>query len=442
MVRIGPMASRIFPIDRRELLAGLGAGALVAGFSRSACTAGPVQVELRAKPGMLALRPGQAETPIWSLEGPSRPLRYKRGSSVEMSLQNDLGRPVVVDWHGLDGIPSAEPLLGEIPLTPGAIAHFTASLRHAGTLFGDLRLLGDGHGPASRALPLIVEENEPPTVDRDEVFLIEDFRLPADGSAIGPASAPRDAAPVYTVNGLISPIIAAHSNQRLRLRLINGCQRHVVAAKIEGTDVRVVAMDGQPAEPFFARNGAMLLAPGNRADVFIDVTGQPGTTSAIVLHDGKEARPIARLVASSEPPARSAPLPPAPPLPSNGLPERLELNRAQRFDLVLNGAEWVAPANFSATAAPAFRVKASRVVVLALANRAPTATTFHLHGHHFRLLDRLDDGWKPYWLDTLAIEPGQTQRIAFLAEYAGRYLLESTANDWAAPKLLRWYSVE
>jgi len=203
-----------------------------------------------------------------------------------------------------------------------------------------------------------------------------------------------------------------------------------------------MAMDGQPAEPFFARNGAIVLAPGNRTDVFIDVTAQPGTTSAILLHDGKEARPIARLVTSNEPATRPVPLPPAPPLPSNGLPERLELKGAQRFDLVLNGAEWVAPAGFSATAAPAFRVRANRVVVLALTNRAPIATTFHLHGHHFRLLDRLDDGWKPYWLDTLAIEPGETQRIALLAEYAGRYLLESTAMDWAAPKLLRWYSVE
>jgi FtsP/CotA-like multicopper oxidase with cupredoxin domain len=442
MVRIGLMSNGDWLPNRRALLAGLGAAALGAGADRSAFAAAATSVPLWAKPGTLALRPGQAETPIWSLEAPSRPPRFRRGSSVEIALQNGLDRPVAVDWHGLDGIPSAEPLLGQVPLAPGAKASFTASLRHAGTLFGDLRLLADGRGPLSRALPLIVDENQPPTVDRDEVFLIEDFRLRADGTAIGPGSDPRDATPVYTVNGLISPDIAVHSNQRLRLRLINGCQRQVVAAKIEGADVRVMAMDGQPAEPFFARGGAIVLAPGNRTDAFIDVTAQPGTTSAILLHDGKEARPIARLVTSNEPPARPAPLPSAPPLPSNDLPERLELKGAQRFDLVLNGAEWIAPASFSATAAPAFRVKANRVVALALANRAQTATTFHLHGHHFRLLDRLDDGWKPYWLDTLAVEPGQTERIAFHAEYAGRYLLESTATDWTAPKLLRWYSVE
>jgi FtsP/CotA-like multicopper oxidase with cupredoxin domain len=113
-----------------------------------------------------------------------------------------------------------------------------------------------------------------------------------------------------------------------------------------------------------------------------------------------------------------------------------------RIDLPLAGSEWVAPAAFATSAAPAFRAKTGRIVVLALTNRAATATVFHLHGHHFRLLDRLDDGWKPYWLDTLAVEPGQTERIAFAAEYAGRWLVEAAATDWAAPKLLRWYSVD
>ena len=81
-------------------------------------------------------------------------------------------------------------------------------------------------------------------------------------------------------------------------------------------------------------------------------------------------------------------------------------------------------------------------MVLALTNRASIPAVFHLHGHHFRLLDRLDDGWKPFWLDTLLIDAGQTQRIAFAAQHAGRWLLESMASDWAAPRLVRWYSVE
>jgi FtsP/CotA-like multicopper oxidase with cupredoxin domain len=227
----------------------------------------------------------------------------------------------------------------------------------------------------------------------------------------------------------------------LRLRLINACQRQVIAVKIDGGEVRVMAMDSQPAEPFPARNGALVLAPGGRSDVVIDATGSPGSSTDILLHDGSEARAIARLVISSEPPTRSAPLPPAPPLQSNGLPAQLDLKNALRVEVALQGNEWMRLPKV-AQAPALFGTRPGRVVVLALSNRGATATVFHLHGHHFRLLDRLDDGWKPFWLDTLAIEPGQTQRIAFLAKYPGRYLVESIATDWAAPRFVRWYAVE
>jgi FtsP/CotA-like multicopper oxidase with cupredoxin domain len=218
----------------------------------------------------------------------------------------------------------------------------------------------------------------------------------------------------------------------------------VIAVKLEGLEVRVMAIDSQPAEPFIARNGALLLPPGGRIDAFGDISAAAGSASPILLHDGKDARAIGRLLVSSEQPVRAAPLAPAPPLPSNGLPAQLDLKNALRVDVALGAAptDWLAPANFVASTPPAFRAKTGRVVVLALTNRAAIATVFHLHGHHFRLLDRLDDGWKPFWLDTLAIEPGQTQRIAFAAEYAGRWLIESVATDWAAPRLVRWYAVE
>ena len=293
-------------------------------------------------------------------------------------------------------------------------------------------------------MPLIVAESEPVAVDRDEPFLIEDWRLRPDGTAIAPGVDPGDTTPLYTVNGLTMPDITARAHERLRLRFINGCQRAVIAVKMEGYEVRIMALDSQPAEPFPARNSAIVLAPGGRADAFIDADAAPGSASPILLHDGKEARPIARLVVSKEPPLRDAALPAAPPLPSNGLPAQLDLKGALRSELTLGGppADWVRPADFARSAAPAFRARAGRTVVLALTNRGDLPVVFHLHGHHFRLLDRLDDGWKPFWLDTLAIDSGQTQRIAFAATYAGRWLLEAAATDWAAPRLLRWYSVE
>jgi len=455
MVRIEPMADRIFRPDRREFLAGLGAAALgpampamadAQGLQRTQSALARLPLALRAKAETIALGLGGPDTPIWSLAGSAQDqaFRFKRGDAPEITLLNELPVATLLNWHGIDGAAVAEPLLARAPLAPLATDSFAFPLRHAGTYLCDLRLLGDGQARPSAARALIVQENEAVAVDRDEVFLIEDWRLRPDGSAIAAGTDPKDTTPLYTINRKTTLDIPARTHERLRLRFINGCQRTVIAIKIEGHDVRVMALDGQPAEPFFARGSAVVLAPGGRADVFIDAAMPAGSTSAILLHDGTEARPIARLVASDQPPIRSAPLPAASALPSNGLPAQLDLRNALRVDLSLGGiqSDWVAPANFAATTSPAFRAKPGRIVVLALTNRAPIATVFHLHGHHFRLLDRLDDGWKPYWLDTLAIEAGRTQRVAFSAEYAGRWLMEAMATDWAAPRLLRWYSVE
>jgi FtsP/CotA-like multicopper oxidase with cupredoxin domain len=407
---------------------------------------GRPSLTLRAKAGVIALRPGAPDTPIWSLQGPTPEpgFRFKRGDELDVTLQNELPVPAVLNWRGIDGAPAAEPLAARMPLAPGAKESFVVPLRYAGTFLCDLRLLGDGQPRPSGARALVVQESDAITVDRDEVLLIEDWRLRPDGTAIAPGTDSKDAMPLYTINGLTTLDIPVRTHQRLRFRFINSCQRNVIALKIEGLDARVMAIDSQPAEPFMARGGTLVLAPGTRVDALIDAAVPPGSTSSILLHDGREARPLARLVASNEPPLRDAPLPVAPPLPSNGLPTQLDLKNALRVDLTLGGpqADWVTPASFASAAAPAFRVRVGRTVVLALTNRANIPEIFHLHGHHFRLLDRLDDGWKPYWLDTLAIDSGQTQRIALSAEYGGRWLMEAVATDWAAPRLVRWYSVE
>jgi len=421
-------------------MAGLAVAALGPALPRIATAEGRQSLHLRAAADTIALDPARSPTQVASLQGPAPTIRVKRGGELDLRLRNDLPAPVALDLYGVDGARSAEPLARRTAVAAGAEDTFIVPLRQPGTFLCAVRLLG----AAVRPLPLIIEDSDAPPVDRDEAFLVEDWRLQADGTAIAAGSAPGDTVAIYTVNGRIAPEITLRANQRLRLRLINGCQRNVIALKIEGLEVRVMALDGAPAEPFPARNGALVLAPGGRADVHIDATASPGSSASILLHDGREARPIARLVTSSEPPVRPVPLPPAPALPSNELPAQIDLTGALRADLALSGIEagWVLPAKLETAAAPAFRAKRGRTVVLALSNGSSVAAVFHLHGHHFRLLDRLDDGWKPFWLDTLAVEPGQTQRIAFAAEHAGRWLIEAMATDWTAPRLVRWYSVE
>lgn len=441
MVRISLMKPRIFAPDRREVLAGLltGLGASAAGLTAGG--AGPLvtaQLALQARAATLALRPGQPATPIWELAAVShtRGVHLKRGDRCEVVFRNDLPVPLAPAWYGPT---AADPLRGRAPTAPDATETSIISIPNAGTLLTDFRLFEDGLKQPTRPLPIIAAESSRVAVDRDVVLLIEEWRLRPDGTAVPPGQDPKETKPLYTINGQTSFELSASADERLRLRFINASQRSVLAIKLENHEVQVMALDGQPAEPFPARNGALVLAPGARADAFVDAA----TSAPFLLHDGKEARQIGSLAISGKL-ERRVPLSPPQPLPLNDLPEKLDLKGALRFDVALGAPDpgWTRPANFSTAAAPAFRARTGRTVVLTLKNPAPVATVFHLHGHAFRLLDKLDDGWKPYWLDTLAIEPGQTHRIAFAATSPGRWLLESVVTDWAAPRLVRWYGVE
>ncbi len=445
MCDVFAMKASLGALSRRSLLAGfgtgLGIGLMPPLVLARAAAAPPPPLRLRARAESLPLMSGQPAASAWGLASSEPQLRTRQGSVTPLALVNDLPVPTTLTFRGPSPVMDFEPLLGQPALAPAASANFKIGGPSAGTGILDLRLLLDGARAPGRALPVIVDEAQPLTVDRDEIFLIEDWRLTPDGTALAPGRDPHDAQTAFTVNGQSLPELRARAHDRIRLRFINGCQRAVIAVKIADLEVRIMAIDSQPAEPFLARNGAVVLPPGGRTDVLIDMPAATTAPLPILLHDGSTARPIGRLVRSEEPPLRTAPLPAAPALPSNGLPEKLDLKNAVRAEFALDGAEWLAPANFTAASSPAFHAKAGRTVVLALTNRAAIATTVHLHGHHFRLLDRLDDGWKPYWLDTLAFQPAQTQRIAFAADTAGRFLIESMGADWAAPRLVRWYEI-
>jgi hypothetical protein len=52
-----------------------------------------------------------------------------------------------------------------------------------------------------------------------------------------------------------------------------------------------------------------------------------------------------------------------------------------------------------------------------------------MHGHHFRRSTGSTMAGKPFWLDTLLLNAGQTQRIAFLKWNILQWLIEATGID-------------
>ena len=200
-----------------------------------------------------------------------------------------------------------------------------------------------------------------------------------------------------------------------------------------------MAIDGQPAEPFIARDSRVALARATASISLSTRRSRRAAVAPIVLETDKGEVPLARLVYEAGAPARPAPLPDPKPLPANPLPERMDFRGvAVRRRHVPLGAK---PPAASRTGKPLFSVKRGRTVMLGLVNRTALAHSVHLHGHHFRLLDRLDDGWKPFWLDTLMVPKMDTWRIAFVADNPGKWVIQ--ARRWSNPGTgqVAWFEV-
>lgn len=415
-------------LSRRRLVAGLGLAATCLRLPAFAQPQGAAQDgfrPLRAYQNTITL-PGRGPTAIWCYDGIGPGLRVKRGEELRIRLINDLPEPTAIHWHGvrapnaMDGAPH----LTQSPVAPGASFDYRFRPPDAGTFW--FHPAGNASAQMGRGLrgALIVEESTPVEADRDALLMIEDWPF-APGT---PA----------TVNGAADIELAVRTNERLRLRLVNATAARALALRIERHAPRVMAIDGQPAEPFVARDSRVALAPGNRVDLFLDLPLRAGERAAIFLVDGGSERPIARLAYAGEA-ARAASLAEPKPLPPNALPERLDLRSASRHDAALNTfAPLPAPLH---ERPPLFSVRRGRVVVLAFANRTEHSQTVHLHGHHMRLLDRLDDGWKPYWLDTPTIAARQTDRVAFLADNPGKWLIEAQALRDGEARTGAWFAV-
>ena len=218
---------------------------------------------------------------------------------------------------------------------------------------------------------------------------------------------------LLTVNSDPALAIPVKSNERVRLRLVNAANARVFPLRIEGHAARVMAIDGQPAEPFPAQDSRVSLGPGNRVDLFVDAMQEPGSSASIMVDQNGTEIAVARLVYEKDAKARPAPLPEPKPLPANPLPERIDLKAAFRLDIPLEGGAmskmmmgrmrgeeiaghgidpaarvWTMAGHSSSGhhGPPLFSVKRGRPVTLAFANNTAFPHAMHTHGHHFRLV--------------------------------------------------------
>ena len=227
--------------------------------------------------------------------------------------------------------------------------------------------------------------------------------------------------------------------------------------RFDDLKVYVAAVDGQPTDTFEPLRATLPFSPGSRYDLLLDMpeAGAKGAITALLGpgvplvaaradRRARGGRPAAdralaaeRAAAAGDPAAeRRAP----------GRGRSPAARGAARTGSPSTPATRPGSGRSTAQAGrpgmpPLATVPRGSVVVLAIVNQTPAVQPLHLHGHVFRLLHPFDDGWEPYWLDTLQVPENRTVRIAFVADNPGRWALSSTVLERFDTGLWTWFEV-
>jgi FtsP/CotA-like multicopper oxidase with cupredoxin domain len=443
-------------------LGGGAAVALVAAAPGLLRAASGRDIHLVARSGRTALVGApHPDTDVWTYDGtvPGPELRLRQGDRLRVIVENRLGEETTVHWHGIrvpnamDGVPE----LTQKPIAPhGGTFLYEFDLPDAGTYWyhphqRSFEQVGRGLSGA-----LVVEERVPIAVDRDLVWLLDDWRLLPDGSISNDFGNMFDIAHngrvgnTVTVNGRVPTTFAARAGERIRLRLINAANARIFGLEFRNHHPRIIALDGQPVEPHEPADGRVVLGPAMRVDVVIDMTEAPGATAPVVdSFYSRLAYKLLDIAYATDPPIRSRPPDTAIALPANTMPEP-EVQGAQRHEITFTGGmmggmmgammggrrmdmremmqhgmAWAinGVAAHGHAHDPLLTLDRGRTYVLALRNETAWHHPMHLHGHAFQVIARNGQPTaRREWQDTVLIAPRERADIAFVADNPGDWM--------------------
>ncbi|QTL02555.1 multicopper oxidase family protein [Aquabacter sp. L1I39] len=405
---------RYWDPSRRSVLAG--AAALIAsGALPRLAVAQPAAGPVRLKAASVERIELGGSKPLELFQNllPGPVLRVKRGASLAALVDNTLKAPLSVVFPGVrtaDAVAGIQGFTGEA-VAPTGSKDISFAPPDAGSFF--YRAFDPAQMLRGLVGALIVEENEPSPFAADQALVIQSF-----------SPDPTMKVPLLTVNGAVSPTIESPAGGRSRVRLMNASPHFLRVHVVAAAPCYVLAVDGQPTEPFVMKDGRAQITPGGRLDITVDM----GTANPVVLEVETSQLPVqlAILVPVGPGTATGAPanLPAPAPLPSNGLPATIPLDNATRYQVSLGG-----PAELN-TLPSLGTVEKGSTVVLALENPHDVPVAVQLFGTPARILDGVDDGWKPWWHDAIAVPPKATVRAALVASLPGKWpILAQRAGD-------------
>lgn len=397
--------------------------------------ASPAQVEiLEGKPAQVwAFRDGADPESTGSVPGPL--LEARVGDEVTVRFRNELPEETTIHWHGLrvpnaaDGTPAAQ-----TPVPPGGDFEYAFTVEDEGLFWYHPHMRGDVQIERGLYAPLVVHGDVEPDVAADRILVLDDVKIEADGR-LSERIDPLDLmvgrqGNVQLVNGRRLPQVATASGARERWRLVNVANGRYFNLELPGHTFLVIGWDGGPlTEPY--ETETLLLAPGERYDVLVEIAGASGDTVALRNiyydrgHELADSGPVDLMLLSVDGVSRSFDALPT----SWGEVEPLQIDASTvRRQFVLaeddSGVEPIFMINDEQFPdVTPLEVQAGDVEIWEVENGVEMDHPFHLHGMSFQVLDATGTvparlGWK----DTVNIPRDTTVRFAVRYEGVGRWM--------------------
>lgn len=478
-------------IDRRRFFqasAALGASVALPAPLFAAQKSREQRIDLIPSAFTVALDPaGPSRTAVWGfneqLPGPT--LRFQRGDQVHLAVRNALSQETAIHWHGLR-VPNAMdgvPYVTQHPIPAGGSFDYKFEVRDSGTYWYHPHQSSFEQVPRGLYGALIVEEDKPPSVDREEVWVLSDIKLDAQRQAVEDFGRILDVANdgrlgnQILVNGLVAGTqrkIAVRAGERLRLRLINAASARFFRLAIDGHQARIIAFDGQGVTPHPLPADGLTLGPGMRLDLIIDCMESPGRSFKLrdLGRPPAAATVLGELSYSPQAAVRSKPLGTTVALTPNQIAEPDPAKASDHYILFQGGMRgtpviglvdgkpariqeilakeglaWTMNYNAQHEAAlmhePLLQLSKGEHVMLHMINETDFFHPMHLHGHFFRVI-AIDGKATPLreWRDTVIMGPRQSIDVAFVADNPGEWMFHCHILDHAVGGMMGTVVVE
>ncbi|HTV32755.1 MAG TPA: multicopper oxidase domain-containing protein, partial [Methylocella sp.] len=297
---------------------------------------------IEASPASLQLLPEPAKpTPVLAFDGrvPGPLLRYKKGAEIRIRLLNKLDQPTSLNWHGMRIVNAMDGVAGltQDPVPPGGSFDYRFVPPDSGFFWYHPQVPAFARTQQARGLygALIIDEESKPEVDLDLLLVLSDWTLDEKNAIADFPSDTTQPGSQLTVNSHPVPATEVLApGARLRIRLLNAADSRIMLVVFEGITPVILAIDGQPCEPFEPQRQTIPIGPGARFDILCDLPSDAGAPADLSLLDERGKGPV--LLQFKTQGERRATLPPMGPLePNSLLPQAIKLEAAHRADLLI-----------------------------------------------------------------------------------------------------------